>query len=281
MTLSELTDQVSALGYDGRKLPDAAFITATNRAIGYIYAKRKVTGEYSFFAVGERPALRVPVFKHRGSEREALPLAGRVYSFYASGKGGFTLSGDGGFSYTEEFNSEKRRFFGALPDENVTATFWGELDFTVFDLVCYSERRGEDGEDIPDGSPMRRLDMKRAVCDFVAFCGSPTDVCGAPINGMRIKDSCLYYPESYTGKITVSYYRSPRPVSDAVPDAEIDLPNDVAPFLALLVCSYLYSESDPELSEEYLEQYRSFEKQTSSGIRHSYCNEYKDTNGWA
>ena len=281
MTLSELTHQVSALGYDGRRLPDAAFIAAVNRSLGYIYAESKVTGEYSFLAVGELPALRVPVLKHRGSKREALPLAGRVYSFYISGEGSFTLSGEDGFSYTEHFNSTGGRFCGVLPERNPVITFFGELDFTVFDLVCYSELHGDSPELIPDGSPTMRLDMKRAVADFVAFSDYPSDELGSPIKGVCISDSCVIYPSDFTGRINIRYFRSPKPIFDAEPTAEIDIPEDIVPFLPLLVSSYLYYDSDPELAEQYLEQYKSFAGRRSVGIRSGCKGEYKDTNGWA
>ena len=281
MTLSELIEQVSAIGEDGRRLPDSTFICAVNRALGYVYAQQKVTGEYSFLAVGERPVKRVPLLKHRGAQREALPLAGRVYSFFISGAGGFTLSGDDGFSYTEEFNSERCRFCGVLPEINPTITFFGDLDFTVFDLVCYSEMRGENSESIPDGSPIRRLNLMERVTDFSGFAGYPTDDRGAVLSEVYLRDGHVCYPEGFTGKIRVKYYRSPKKVSEASLNEQLDLPAEIAPFLALLVCSYMYFEDDPELSEQCLEQYKAFKRQTLKESYSSNDNKYRVTNGWA
>ena len=281
MTLSELIDQVSTIGEDGRRLPDSDFINATNRALGYIYAQQKVTGEYSFLAVGEHPIKRVPLLKHKGNQREALPLAGRVYSLFVSGTGGFTLSGDDGFSYTEEFSTERRRFCGVLPEINPTITFFGELDFTVFDLVCYSQRRGDNDELIPDGSVIRRINLRERVADFAGFAGYPTDDHGAVIREVYLRDGNICYPEGFTGNVRVRYYRAPKQVSESSLHEPLDLPTNVAPFLALLVCSYMYFEADPELSERCLAQYKSFEQYSLKKPYSVYDSKYKVNDRWA
>ena len=61
MTLRELIGEVSALGFDGALVADTAFITSLNRSVRQIYGERKITDEYSFLAVGERPVIRSEV----------------------------------------------------------------------------------------------------------------------------------------------------------------------------------------------------------------------------
>lgn len=280
MTLRELIGDVSSLGFGERLTADNIFITALNRSLRQIYGERKITDEYSFLAVGEQPLLRVPVLKHSCGERETLPLVGRVYSFYVSGTGSFTISGKGGHVRTENFSSQRMRYFGRMP-EGATVTFFGELSFTVYSLVTYSNYRGDGSEDIPDGNTIKRRKMQSEVVNFLSFSGPATDADGKILDEVKLDGGFIYYPEDYTGQIRVRYTCSPRPVTEEDMDKEIDVPVSHSAYLALLVASYIYLDTDVTLAEHYGRLYRECTDRERAHESVSVGSYRYDTNGWA
>ena len=279
MTLRELINEVSSLGFDGNINCDALFLSALARSQRQIFGERKITRSVTFTASGTRPATRVPIIRHAPRGREIYPLCGRAYSLYLSGRGTVTVkSGDGNVSVREFFGNGVR-LAGFISGE-ASIIFEGEYSFTAANLVTYTEAFPT-VEDIPDGSGEKCYDIREAVGDFLSFATPARDHNGKLIKGARLEDGKLIVSEDFSGNITISYRRLPRVTVSSDMEADIDIPKECEILLPLLVASYVYLERDPERAAHYSALYRTILDLEAKREHEQLAIEYHDTNGWA
>ena len=279
MTAKELLAEVSSLGFDAPLKADVAFITALNRSLCYIFKDRRYIGEHSFVTVARVPAVRYPYVRSVSQKAKSLPVRGNVFSCYTHGKGSFAVESDSRPRQIYSFLGETSRIVGEL-GRNARIILSGDFSYYLTDLVSYDDIvRSLD--DVPDGSPTLKLDVCKTVDDFGTFFGSPTNEDGVPIEGAGGMGSILYLPATYTGRVCFKYRKKPPTVTSADMDVELDLPEECAELLGLLVASFLYLDSSPALAEHYLKLYKEAVERAPLPERIAYSRSYNVKDGWA
>jgi hypothetical protein len=278
VTAKELLAEVSALGFDAPLKADVAFITALNRSLSYIFKDRRYLGEHSFRALARQPVVRYPYVKFIGNSADALPLSGKVFSCYTHGSGSFTVKSDDRPPYTYSFYGETSRIIGEL-GTNSRLILSGYGTYYLTDLVTYDDV-SKKTDLVPDGSPTLKINVSEKVPDFASFVGSPTNG-SAPIEGAGVMGSTLYLPSTYTGTVCFRYRRKPPKVTSADMEVELDLPEDCDELLGLLVASFLYLDTNPELAERYSKLYKEAAERAPLTDKIVYSNEYLVKDGWA
>ena len=278
MTLRDLTDEVSAMGFDGAIATDELFIASLNRALRQIFGEHTVTGRVTLSAIRSKPATRIQSLRHTMGESLSLPLRGKAYSFFTSGTGEFTLR-DGKNTTHKSFDGTRVRFYGFLSGDG-EITFKGELAYLVTDMVTFDEICVTRAEDIPDGRSVRRISIREMTGDFLSFLHPPTDANGNVIPDVRMEDGAIYIKDSFDGEINVTYRRLPKKIVSDEAEAEIDIPDEYAVLLGPLVASYVYLDSAPEKAELYGKLYRDMSDKELAQRRDGRAVKYV-TNGWA
>ena len=92
MTLNNLTDEVSALGFYESLTLDKSLVIAANRALVTIFTERPVAKTVRIVTTTQKPTVYIPKITHKGGEDISINLVGRAYAFRVSGKGRFTLN---------------------------------------------------------------------------------------------------------------------------------------------------------------------------------------------
>ena len=279
MTVREVLSEVSALGYDGELECDEAFLSALERSKRRLFAERGVSATVVIPPYAVPPLSCIPLYRHPSGERAIFPLSGVSYSFYVSGIGSYTVL-DGSSRTTREFNTVRERCAGYLSEDG-SIIFEGRYAFTVTDLVCYGSAFGDSISDIPDGTAVRRLDLRTLVPDFHSFATPAKDSFGRVIQGVRLEEVYALIPSDITEDVYVTYYRTPKKSYLEMPDAEVDLPAGCEHLLALLVASYVYVDSYPDKAQLYGEMYREASSEEKNRRVRISDTVYRDTNGWA
>ena len=279
MTVKELLSEVSALGYDGALECDEAFLCALERSKRQLFAQRCVTGVLVIPSRVCKPLGRVPIYRHPSGERAIFPLTGVCYSFFVSGEGRYTVV-DGDNKVTRSFNAVRERHKGFLSSGG-SIVFEGKYAFTVTDLVSFGSRFSDNVEDIPDGGRKRLLDMTEFVGDFHSFVNYPTDSSGKRITDAVLDGSRISIPTDFEKDVYIVYKRTPKRNFAEAPDAQIDIPAGCEHLLALLVASYVYVDSYPELAELYGKRYKEAAEEENKSRVSVPDTSYRDTDGWA
>ena len=279
MTVNELLSEVSALGYDGALECDEAFLCALERSKRQLFSERRVVGTLVIPSRVTKPLGRIPIYRHPSGERAIFPLSGVCYSFFVSGEGRYTVV-DGDDKFTRSFNAARERHKGFLSSGG-SIIFEGQFAFTVTDLVCFGSRFSDNVEDIPDGGSKRLLDMTELVGDFHSFVSYPTDSQGKRLPEVTLDGECISIPADFKEDVYIVYKRTPKRSFAEAPDAQIDLPTGCEHLLALLVASYVYVDSSPELAELYGKRYREAAEEEKKSRVSVPDTSYRDTDGWA
>lgn len=279
MTLREALSEVSALGFDGELECDSAFLTALERSKRQLFSERGVTGEFIIPPAFRAPETLVPIYRHEAGDSRTFSLSGKAYSFFVSGKGRYTVV-DGAERTTRSFDATRERIAGFIKSRG-SIIFEGEYAFTVTALACFSVLHGDSVSDIPDGSAVVRLDMRKLVPDFHSFLSPAKDMTGRIIPGIRLEEAYAYIPSDYTGEARISYRRTPAVTPPENMDSVIDLPTGCEHLLPLLIASYVYVDSFPDRAEYYGALYREASAAEMKNRVRVADTLYRDTNGWA
>ena len=279
MTYSELRCEVTALGFDDIIEREELLVSSINRALRTIFSERAVTRTVKLFSPGQRIVSRVREIRHTGGIDMTLPLAGRAYSMRVSGVGRVTVR-DGNEERSFDFSSNSELIRGYLHTGG-EVTFCGDYSYSVYDLITYSEAYSDNTEDIPDGSATRTFDIRMSYGDFLSFASLPRDNRGKCIQNCTLCDGKLEIDSEYCGEITLTYRRLPRTVTGAVADEVIDVPEEYAHLLALLVASYVWLDDDEDKAKYYKELYSEMLRSLGNSTYSSIAVGYTDTNGWA
>ena len=279
MTLNDLKDEMSALGFEQEINVDDNLVFAVRRALSTIYTERSV---YNAFFIEHHPIMPTLVCNflvHTPLQTESFTLSGRAYSFTASGSGTFTVN-DGGTVTEHSFSAPLYLWRGFINGE-ATITFSGDFSFEVFNLAVFESVRSSREEDIfAYGEPFEyRISEIRN--DFHSFISLPTDACGKEINGIVLESDKLIIPWGYKGRINVIYkVRAPEITIDE-PDREIDIPRETEHLVALLASAYYWVDDAPDKAEYYLSLYRDAMKSVKLFNTRRLGGGYNNVTGWA
>ena len=279
MTFSELEKEVLALGFEDRIDRSEELVIAASRALRLIYNERPSVRTTLIYHKRALPTLQREKIDRAGGEELILPLDGRAYSFRVSGRGSFTVR-DGSGERREDFDGELCLFRG-FTDGHGEIRFSGEYGYSILGFSVYADTVSPSPEDIPEFGFIDEVDMRKRCPDFLAFADGARDIRGALIPDIVMSDGRLLIPRDISGVISVAYKRSPRPICSDFPDEAIDIPEETAPLLPLLVAAYLWLDDAPDKAQYYMSLYRDglgavrrFNAMFPGG-------KYEDVTGWA
>ena len=278
MTYKDLTEAVAELGFESEVNDEGALRHAISRALYVVHTDRPSERIAEIARPGRRARLIFAHLEHTPGVCECYQLEGRAYSFTVSGRGEYTVTTDS-YSFTERFDSALLPVRGFIPGKG-EIRFGGDYAFTVLALASFPTVRSDRAEDIPLYRDYGRIILSEAIPDLLAISGEVTDAGGGKIKGARISAGALELPESYSGRVLVSYYRTPTLPSGIDPDEKIDVPAECEQLLPLLVASYVWLEDSPDKAQYYLSLYRDGISTLRSFISRKGVSEYR-TDGWA
>ena len=116
MTLNDLKEDLSALGFERDIEIDKSLITAIRRALATVYTERGVYQKLTLEHFPKRPMLIFKSFTHKMNENESFNLTGAAYSFTVCGKGSYTIEANG-INTVYNFDTPHSLCRGFIPSE--------------------------------------------------------------------------------------------------------------------------------------------------------------------
>lgn len=279
MTLRELQSEICALGFDRCASLNSSLLYSARRALAEISGEARIIHRINLFTSPPKPSSTIKLFHHTGGRTELLPLNGYAFSLSVSGKGRIAVF-DGKVKKSIVFDSESKIIKGILFGEG-SIEFSGEFSYDVFGITTFSEPYFADCDSIPSYPFESSVDMREMVGDFLEFTGEIADTEGRPIKEARFVGSKIFFPEGFSGEVTVSYYRYLKSPELSSPDTAIDIPREYEPLLPLLCASFLLLDSDREKADYYREIYRKAISDIKIKSVTGRCGAYADVTGWA
>ena len=253
MTVNQLSEQVLTLGFESVMEDSEAFINSANRALRQIFSELCYESKLQIISDNPRPCLLLKEYTHTPGDSHSIALHGRALCFKASGEGRFTIKTS--FETIEESFSSPYTVIRKFIEDGATLTFHGALGYKIMDLVCSDDIRSSDESKIPVPSASVSYDISALVPDFLSISRPPTDKNGTSIEGSEVIGGRIFIPYSYSGEITVYYRRRPHTVYiDS--EEDIDIPEESAWLLPLLVSAYLWLDDDGGKAQYYMQLYR-------------------------
>ena len=281
MTVAELYDQVAQLGFEDSVERETNFYHALNRAV---FQASLLRPRYTHVDIHHYPLPSVAnVSDHiahanmSGSLVYMAPSA-RSYYFECNGNGKCyieAIENDGSWETVGEIQlstlggayREYRGFIkrdGKFFDAAVRFRFESEFYYAVRNLALYQVIYSENINDIPAFAPFIPYNIGNMCNDFLSLAPSPVvdDENGQRLgNGYSVEDSrIVLLPRSMPGDYKIAYRRKPRVISSddeaSTNDTAIDLDEDIASLLPLLVAAYVWLEDEEETAARYMELYR-------------------------
>lgn len=279
MTLNDLKDEISALGFEQEISIDKNLIFAIKRAMSTVYTER---GVYRTFFIEHRPIMPTLICKnitHVANTSENFNIKGRAYSFTVCGTGSFAIEENG--VRTEHSFSSPLYLWRGFISGNAKLSFFGEFSFDVFNIAVFDTVRSGREEDLfAYGEPFeyRLSDIRE---DFHSFASLPTDEYDREIVGAVLSTDTLIIPWGYRGRINLTYKAAAPKIRTDSPDEDIGVSKEVEHLIALLTASYYWADDAPDKAEYYLALYKdaleSVKRFDTRRLGGGYC----DVTGWA
>ena len=278
MTLNELKNDVARLGFESYVEDEECFIASANRALSLIYVDRPVSKTSLVCFRGPRTTLVREFIEHRSGEEITLAFSGRSLSFRTTGIGSCVItdrSGSNLIPLSHDGQLTKQFIYG-----DGTITFSGDYYFTVSNLAVFDDIISDRSPDIPEYAPEKEISPEEYCDGFRAFCGYPKDKNGKAVDTVRLSDGRIYAPFNYRGELYLTYYRTPKAISNEDINAPIDVSEECAPMLPLLTASFMWLDDDASKAQYYMSLYRdliaNIRRYSTNKIEGSYSD-----NGWA
>ena len=279
MTLTNIKNEVAALGFETEITINSSFIYSVKRALRTIYTERGETSIIDLYQEPYLPTLYRERIVHRGDNGDTvINVSGAAYAFAVSGLGGFRVKTE---EYTREysFNSQFSEFSGTLNGES-EITFFGNYMFVVYDLSVYDVIKTNDASSIHRHTGITSYDLSKYARDYMFAVSVPKNEYGGDIAGASIHANTLSVPSSYRGKIQIKYRKNIPDLNPDEPDEAINLPEEYHSLLPLLTASYVWLDDDADKAQYYMSLYRdgmaALKLYTSKEINTSYI----DVVGW-
>lgn len=279
MTLTNLLEEVYALGFEDSAQLDENFVITANRALMHIFSERCEEKLGKMIATRLDLLSYIPSYIHRPGEDKTFLLPGKAFSFRVSGSGSYKIKDING-ERTENFDTVMGQRRGFIAD-GASITFLGEYSYTVIGLASFPYTMGADVSDIPIFSKEKAYRISDSIFDFLAFTKLPTDKDGYGIKDCRICGDILYLPSDFEGEVNILYKRRPGALTVDSPDEEIDIPKSAENLLPLLVASFLWLDDDPDKAQYYMQLYREEMTRLKRYIPSDIGGSYQDVTGWA
>ena len=278
MTLNDIKKEVAHLGFESESAVDGSIESAVRRALSTIYTEHGTRALGRIYQNLPTPKRHVPMIVHTESIDEVIAVEGGTYAFTVCGTGRFEVRDENG-TRTESFDTQMGYTYGRVHGEG-EIRFLGEFRYTVYDLSIFSEVFAA-GDKPPKFGQACEYDLGNIFPDFLCAITSPTDGKGKKIVGATVSSGVMYIPYGYIGEVVVEYRKCAPEVSINAPDAQIDIPAELASLVPLLAAAYVWLDDDAEKAQYYMSLYKEaisavkyYGKEISDGT-------YYDVNGWA
>ncbi|MBE6644632.1 MAG: hypothetical protein E7612_04540 [Ruminococcaceae bacterium] len=278
MTYKELCEDVLSLGFETDFDSPERVLFATNRALMIICTERPLYAS----AVISKPTVtakeKIADFSHKGGNVDSFDYEARAFCFKTCGIGKYRII-EGENEKIFEFSQNLEIHRGFLHG-NGKIEFLGEYSYSVYDFYLFDEILSDRTEDIPAFSGYTEYDLRDHAKNFLSIINPPTDKNGIAIANSNVRGEILRVPDSYSGKIVITYKKAPQRLSGD-PDEDILLPCGCEHLLALLTASYIWLDDDADKASYYMGLYREAMAAVKFYDRTTVENSYHVTNGWA
>lgn len=303
MTIQELYDSVSQLGFETSLENTQRFYLAANRAIKQVARIKPAISSYRIDHYPIANAVNDDAITPAIKEVDPLYFganSAKSYYFEANGTGTATLEKYSATTDTwiafkvialSSTDSKFVAYKGFVLDgeeevtEPIRIAFTGDYTYFIRNVALYSSLYSNLLSDIPNYSAYTRYNMTDLTVHFSSFlCPPLIDEVGNVVlyknYSVENRDTILL-PRSIRGSFIVRYYRKPTEIdsSGADMDAVIDLDDELVALMPLLVAAYVWADDEPAKCEYYLSLYREQERQIMSAIK-NYEPITVTTNGW-
>lgn len=278
MTLNDIKKEVAHLGFESDSAVDSGLESAVKRALSTIYTEHGPRGIYRIYQNSPKPQNHLPMIVHSGTEDDVISLSDATYAFALCGSGAFEVKDENGVR-TQEFNTQNAYVYGRVKG-NGEIRFKGEFRYTVYDLCIYDTAFAE-GDVPPRYGRFREYALEEYIPDFLFALSIPTDAVGKRIEGATIRSGILLVPYGYTGEISLEYRKKAPDVSINSPDAELDIPKELAPLVALLAAAYVWLDDDADKAQYYMSLYRDGISAVKLYTNRSVHTDFSDVTRWA
>lgn len=279
MTLNDLKEELSALGFERDIELDSSLVISVRRALATVYTERGVYGRASIEHYPIMPTLVCKSFTHKAGSRETFTLNGRAFSFTVSGSGSFFTEKDGVIE-EHSFSSPLYLWRGFICGET-KLTFYGDFSFQVFSIAVFDSVRSAREEDLfVYGEPFEYR-LRESCENFHSFASLPTDERGEEIEGVILLGDKMIIPWGYRGRINLTYKAAPPKVSRDTPDEDIPVPAETEHLIALLSAAYYWADDAPDKAEYYLSLYKDALDAVKKFDTRRLGGGYRNVTGWA
>ena len=278
MTYRELSEAVSALGFESRIDNEAALLFATRLAQKTLFIERGVEKSLELYKSPVEIKSRTDVYFHTGSTLKSFSSDAKAYSFKTEGEGSFTVS-DSLSDRVIEFSREEKLHRGYLYGGG-EIIFSGDFGYTVYDLLFIDGIYGGRECDIPVKGEYVEYRLSELTDDFLSAVSAPKDAFGEDIAGASVISDIMRIPFDYSGKIILPYKSAPREASGNIDEA-LDIPKGCEHLLPLLTASYVWLDDAPEKAQYYMALYREGMAAVKVYSRPAAGAWFQDVTGWA
>ena len=271
MTLNELFDQVTALGFEDMGELSRIFVYAARRAQRFICTELGPTECATVHTDREDVCYRLDrVFL--AEKPLELPVCGCALSFSYTGNGYYTV-GDTRF----ELSGSGTVRISKSPSDAVTLVSSGKL--FIQDLSLFATLADEDN--IPLVEKITTINLRDRIPSIAFAVGTPKTTGGIPLPLARTIGTRIIFPSDYLGDIRVDYKRLPTPLSMDTPDEDIDIPLHLDYLLPLLTAAFYLVDDDEEKAAYYMGLYRAEAAKIRATVPQDTDTQYVDVTGWA
>lgn len=298
MNLINLRKSVLNLIFSDAFESEEAFINATNRAImrariNFPKKKTKKIAQYPLKnMLGERNFFQYTVKGEKVFYGDDLTS----YSFYALGKGNFTVYyfnnsiavNDYEELFTVEIDSPNHfsnykgfvKRFNNFTLGRFKVVFSGDYQFTIKNVALYDSLISPSESEIPPFAEYVTYDLKELTKEYGSEYGvsknrevfvnllSPITLNDNFVKteiDYKLDDGILQVPREVMGEIEITYSALPETIGvESGDNTIIDLPDIIAEVISYLIASNLIIEEEAELSKYYLNLYKEAESYANS-----------------
>ena len=279
MTLNDLKEEISALGFEKETELDKSLLFAIKRALNTVYSERAVYNRIKLEHYPIMPTLVCKNLTHKVGDTESFVIKGRAYSFTVSGSGSYSIEENGQIK-EERFSSLRYLCRGFINGE-ATLRFYGNFSFEVFSIAVFDTLRSESEEDIFPYGEAFEYEILKIKKDFHSFTSLPTNEFEKEITGALLSGSKMLIPWGYRGQINLTYKAAAPEVSIDKADEEIPVPKETEHLIALLSAAYYWVDDSPDKAEYYLSLYKDALRFLKQCNTRAVGGGYRNVTGWA
>lgn len=270
MTVNELYKSVAELGFETSLESNNGFLYAANRALLQIASARPATRSYIInHSMPENLASDSGII-HKGNDEIIISASGgKAYYFEVYGNGYFFAEyySDGTWKSCNDapFSTKGfEAFQGFFKDGNakfvdgeVRIRFSGNFAYTIKNTAIYSTIYSDNGDDIPAFDKYIKYDISALTSDFYGLLTPPITYDGVTLNqDYNVEDErIILLPYDKKGIYKVHYKHKPSEIQK-IDTTKIDLEDELASLLPLVIAAYVWADDEPEKANYYLQLFR-------------------------